>query len=167
MSCLEVAQETFVLYNIKMTNDREKYKKAVLDLLRNPNVREMKKYSQHDTSNSLRHSIHVAKVSFGLAELMHIRIDEEVLAIGAILHDYYLYDIDESGFSDYKHGTMHPQTALDNAMKDFQLNPKEQNIIRSHMWPLTLFHIPMSKEAWIVTLADKYCATKEMYHRRK
>ena len=127
----------------------------------------MQEYSQHETSNSLKHSIHVAKVSFALAERMHVRIDEQVLATGAILHDYYLYDIDESGFSDYKHGTKHPQTALDNAMKEFQLSPKEQNIIRSHMWPLTLFHVPKSKEAWIVSLADKYCATKEMYGRRK
>ena len=150
-----------------MTNDREKYKKAVKDLLRDPRIRKMQEYSQHETSNSLKHSIHVAKVSFALAERMHVRIDEQVLATGAILHDYYLYDIDESGFSDYKHGTKHPQTALDNAMKEFQLSPKEQNIIRSHMWPLTLFHVPKSKEAWIVSLADKYCATKEMYGRRK
>ena len=29
------------------------------------------------------------------------------------------------------------------------------------MWPLTLFHMPTSKEALIVTIADKYCAINE------
>ena len=150
-----------------MINDRKKYAGIIKELLRDPRIRKMQEYSQHRTSNSLQHSIHVAKVSFALAEKLRLRIDEEVLAMGAILHDYYLYDIKEEGFSDYGHGTKHPQTALDNAMKEFKLSQKEQNIIRSHMWPLTLFHPPKSKEAWIVCMADKYCAAKEMTSRRK
>ncbi len=150
-----------------MTNDVEIYKNSLRELLRDPRVRKMKEYAQHKTSNSLKHSIHVAMASFDLAESLHIKINEEVLAVGALLHDYYLYDIQESGFSDYKHGTKHPKTALDNAIKDFQVNRKEQNIIRSHMWPLTLFHIPRSKEAWIVSVADKYCAFKEVFGKRR
>lgn len=150
-----------------MVNDKEKYVHILRDLLRDPRIRQMKWYSQHETSNTLKHCIYVAKVSFGLAEKLHIKIDEEALAVGAMLHDYYLYDIGESGYSDYQHGTKHPQTALDNAMKEFDLNWKEQNIIRSHMWPLTLFHVPRSKEAWIISMADKFCAAHEMYGRRK
>ncbi len=163
---INLAKGPIVLYNDIMINDREKYKRIVRELLRDPRIRKMQGYSQHQTSNSLKHSLHVAMVSFAMAEKMRLRIDEEVLATGAILHDYYLYDIKESGFSDYRHGTKHPQTALDNAMKEFKLTPKEQNIIRSHMWPLTLLHPPKSKEAWIVCMADKFCAAKEMYGRR-
>ena len=39
--------------------------------------------------------------------------------------------------------------------------PKEKNIIRGHMWPLTLAHPPKSKEAVLVSLADKEIATME------
>ena len=150
-----------------MINDKDKFVEVVRSLLRDPRIRQMRKYSQHESSNSLKHSIHVAKTGFALAEKLHIKIDEEVLAVGALLHDYYLYDIEESGYSDYRHGTVHPRIALDNAMRDFPLDRKEQNIIRSHMWPLTLFHYPQSKEAWVITMADKYCAVREMFTKKR
>ena len=162
-----IAEAVYILYNDGMVNDKEKYLNIIKELVKDPKIRQMQNYSQHGSSNSLKHSVQVAKESFRLAEKLHLRIDEEVLAVGALLHDYYLYDIQESGYSDYKHGTKHPGTALENAMKDFKLTPKEQNIIRSHMWPLTLFHMPKSEEAWLVSLADKYCATREMFRRRK
>ena len=62
----------------------------------------------------------------------------------------------------FRHGTTHPRVAAENADRDFGLTDKEMNIIRSHMWPLTLRTMPKSKEAALVCLADKYIATKEM-----
>jgi hypothetical protein len=47
------------------------------------------------------------------------------------------------------------------AQEDFDLTEKERNIIRGHMWPLTLVHPPKSKEAILVCLADKDIATRE------
>ena len=44
--------------------------------------------------------------------------------------------------------------------------PQEQNIIASHMWPLTFRHVPTCREAFIVCLADKYCAVVESMFRR-
>ena len=78
-----------------------------------------------------------------------------------MLHDYYQYDIKKEGLSAYKHGTSHPQIAMEKADKDFHLTDKEKNIIRSHMWPLTLGHPPKSKEAILVSLADKDVAAVE------
>ncbi len=48
----------------------------------------------------------------------------------------------------------------------FGITKKEQNIIASHMWPLTFRHIPTCREAVIVCLADKYCAVVESMFRR-
>ena len=84
-----------------------------------------------------------------------------------MLHDYYQYNIKEEGFSAYRHGTSHPLTAMKKAQEDFDLTDKELNIIRGHMWPLTLVHPPKSKEALLVCLADKYCAANEMVLLRK
>ena len=33
--------------------------------------------------------------------------------------------------------------------------------IQNHMWPVTLLHIPHTKEGWIITLTDKYCGLLE------
>ena len=49
----------------------------------------------------------------------------------------------------------------------FRLNAKEENIIISHMWPLAK-RMPRCREALVVNLADKLCATAEVlgYWRR-
>ena len=59
------------------------------------------------------------------------------------------------------HGFSHPGSACVNARNYFQITQKEQNIIQSHMWPLTFRHMPTCREAVIVCLADKYCAVVE------
>ena len=53
-----------------------------------------------------------------------------------------------------------------NARNYFQITQKEQNIIQSHMWPLTFRHMPTCREAVIVCLADKYCAVVESMFQR-
>ena len=53
-----------------------------------------------------------------------------------------------------------PGRALQNARKDFKLTIREENIILRHMFPLNVVP-PMCKEAWLVCLADKICASKE------
>lgn len=45
--------------------------------------------------------------------------------------------------------------------KYLDINENVENIIESHMFPLTITKIPKSKEAFIVSLADKICAVKE------
>ena len=96
-------------------------------------------------------------------KLEHILSHEEVRN----MHDFYLYDwhLDRDTREGF-HGFRHPKRALDNAMEHFDLDKKEANIISSHMWPLTFRKIPKNKEAFIVCMADKWCAvmeTKESY----
>lgn len=54
----------------------------------------------------------------------------------------------------------------ENAKKFFNANDDVQHIIYSHMWPLNLTHVPKSREAWIVCLADKYVSLKETIMER-
>ena len=150
-----------------MKNDRKKFYTELERLCRTPEISILKSFTQHKGTPTFVHCRNVAVYSFHLAEKLGWKIDEISLAKGAMLHDYYLYTVAdrqrETGLSDFRHGRTHPRLALDNAKAVFYLTQKEQNMIRSHMWPLTLFHMPMSKEAWLISMADKYCAVREIY----
>lgn len=79
---------------------------------------------------------------------------------GALLHDYFLYDWHDPDPSHRLHGFRHPFFALARAEEDFELTPRERNIIVRHMFPLVPVP-PTCREAWIVCLADKWCALCE------
>ena len=91
-----------------------------------------------------------------------ISCSEKDLIRGALLHDYFLYDWHDKNRANYQklHGFYHPGIALRNAEKEYRLSPREKDIIKKHMWPLTIVP-PRCREAWIVTTADKYCSLLE------
>ena len=132
-----------------------------------PACERMRGFSQHKGNTTYQHSRNVAVHSFHLAEKIGLKVDEVSLARGAMLHDYYLYNTKDMKVSDYRHGISHPKIALENARREFVLNKKEENIIRSHMWPLTFLHPPLCREAFLVTISDKYCAVREMFTDEK
>jgi len=135
------------------------------DLNRNPNYHLMKKSIAHGRITVHSHTRSVAETSLAIAELLKIRTDKRALITGALLHDYYLYDWHACKLGKL-HGFHHPRTAMNNAIRDYQVDPKVQNIILSHMWPLTLTNLPLSREAVIVCIADKISATNETLFRR-
>ena len=93
----------------------------------------------------------------------------ELATIAGMLHDLFLYDwhTHAKRTGDHFHGMTHPKRALMNAEKFFDLNSIERDIIINHMWPVTLFSVPRTKEGWITTLADKYCGSFETAQRKE
>jgi uncharacterized protein len=132
--------------------------------LRDPRFRKLRSYIQHGNTSTYEHSLNVARTAFGLNRRLRLRADEESLVRAALLHDYYLYDWHT--FGDKLHGYHHPSIAAQNAERDFGISGKERKIIESHMWPLTLTKLPASREAWLLTAADKYCSIREILGRR-
>ncbi len=142
------------------------------DILRSSRFRSTRKNIQHGTVSVYEHSISVAGCSLEIMDglkSLGIRVRERELVRGALLHDYFLYDWhtrkSAKGLKDL-HGFSHPEIALRNAGRDYSLTPCEREIIRKHMWPLTVVP-PMCREAWIVTAADKYCSLLETLRLRK
>ena len=126
-----------------------------------------KEFIQHGSVSVYEHCISVAAESVRLAKTMNLKVDTDALIRGALLHDYFLYDWHDNPDGRHNvHGFTHPYTALKNAKEDFDLSKKECDIIVHHMFPLVPLP-PMSKEAWLVCLADKICATKETLLMRK
>ncbi len=138
------------------------YERKLIQIKRDPKIQRLHKYQQHTVSNTYDHVFHVARMSHTISKNLHLKVSEDEMLRGAILHDYYLYDFREKPMGAYAHGTSHAAVALKNAEKDYHLTDREKNIIYSHMWPLNLTHFPKCKEAWVVTAADKICAFQEM-----
>ena len=127
----------------------------------NPKVQQMREFIQHGDVTTYQHCKNVVLVSCWLNHRLHLGADETSLAVGAFLHDFYLYDWHEKSTWHRWHGFSHPSRAWKNARRHFPMGAKEENIIRSHMWPLIPWQIPKSREAVIVCLADKCCSLYE------
>lgn len=127
----------------------------------------MKHFVQHGRISTFEHVASVTRLSFYLNRRFHIGASDRELVRGAFLHDFYLYDWHDGTSHERLHGFHHPAVALKNAMQRYALSPVEQNIIQSHMWPLTLFSVPKCRAAVIVCLADKICSAYETIVRKK
>ena len=119
------------------------------------------RYLKHHDESVFEHSVKVAFYAYQMAYKHNL--DWESTIRGALLHDFFLYKFKKClGLrlitDSLKHAIIHPIIAFDNASKYFDLNEKEENIIKGHMFP---FGVPKSKEAWIVSYVDKYVASFE------
>lgn len=145
--------------------DNRDFQRIILPILLNEKMQLTKKFVQHGNVSVFAHSVAVAVYSERLARALRIRHDMKSLIRGALLHDFFLYDWHKtSNIGDGLHGFAHPYTALKNASLEFSLNPLEKDIIRKHMWPLTLTKLPTRRESWLVCLVDKYCSVLETLH---
>ena len=90
-------------------------------------------------------------------------LNAKAAARGGILHDLFLYDwhTHAKRTGEHFHGLTHPKVALLNASRYFDLTPLEKDIIRKHMWPLTLMP-PRYPESFLITLTDKYSGAREV-----
>ena len=123
-----------------------------------------KEFIQHGNITVYSHCYSVAVMSIKISNVLGIKVDKAALVRGALLHDYFLYDWHDRHNGHPLHGFSHPQTAYENAARDFDLSDLEKDIITHHMFPLTP-HPPVSKEAWLVCMADKLCACAETIQR--
>lgn len=138
--------------------------KEISLIARQARVYKMADYIQHGTTTTLAHVAQVAHTAVKLANALPGKTHYRELVRGAMLHDYYLYDW-HTDAPDRWHGFTHPGHALRQALADFTLTKRERDIIKHHMFPLVPSP-PRSREAWLVTLADKIVATKETIKRR-
>ncbi len=142
--------------------------KYAKDILESENFNSTKEHIQHGNMSVNEHCINVAKTSLYIKDKLKLECNTEDLVRGALLHDYFLYDwhVSDKLNSHRLHGFYHPSRALKNAQKEYKLTVRQADIIVKHMWPLTIVP-PMCKEAWIVTMADKYCSAMETLHLQK
>lgn len=141
-----------------------KYDEFFLEVARP--IIEHEKYQQmklipHHHGTVFDHCIDVAYYAYRIAQRREL--DTISIIRGALLHDFYLYKFKKREnknilFESIRHSRRHPRIALNNAKIHFEINKKEEDIIKNHMFPVGL---PKSQEAWITTFADKTLAIYE------
>lgn len=127
-------------------------------ILKNLNVRRMRLFNQHGDTSCYSHSLRVARYSYKVCRFFGL--DCESVVRGSVLHDFFLYNWRDRDMTAGEHLVSHPHAALEMAQKEFELNDMEQDIILTHMWPVTKQR-PAYAESHIVSIMDKVSATVE------
>ena len=140
--------------------------KYIREIISQSRLLETNQFIHHGSTSILQHNIAVTRKAYWLSRKLKWKISVKELVFGAMLHDYYFYDWHVKEKSHRLHGYFHPGNSLKNAMKDIELTLIEQDIIRKHMFPLTLLP-PKYKESILVCLADKLCTFGETFRIKR
>lgn len=132
--------------------------RIISDILQNSEYQKLKGFTHHMYTTRYQHCLNVAWYSYLIARKRGL--DYISMARGAMLHDFYLYNRPSDAPVEGRHSDVHPQIALANAEKYFEVNDIMRDVIGNHMWP-TGCSRPKTEEGLIITIADKYCATLE------
>lgn len=142
--------------------EQEEFLSIVAPLLQSCEVQTMKRWRHHFSITCYEHSVFVSYVAFRLAR--GLGWNSAAAARAGLLHDLYLYDPSDRSAHPGNQCLDHPLAALRNARALCpDLSEGEANAIVSHMFPLAL-HLPRSRVALAVNLADKFCAAIEVGH---
>jgi uncharacterized protein len=131
-------------------------------LLELPEVAKLSQYNHHRGKTRLEHVKEVAYLSFLWGK--RLSLDCDAIVRGALLHDLFYYDWLHEG--PRLHGFRHPNIALKNARKITPLTEKEADIIKKHMWPLTVVP-PRYMESLVVSLVDTFCSARDYLNVKK
>lgn len=135
------------------------FETIVKDILSNDKFQELNNELHHGISR-YSHSMRVASLTYKFAKLFHMK-NRESMTRAALLHDFYLDDEFKNNENSAKKLSAHPLLAYENASTYYDLGALEENIIKSHMFPLK-GDFPVYKESWLVSLIDKFAGTYEM-----
>ncbi len=128
---------------------QKEFNKIIKDIVTNEEFMKLQNEVHHSTTR-FDHSLRVAYEVYTKLRDSNQNYVEATRA--ALLHDFFFDDNLSSSQNDRLNN--HPLIALENAKKYFDINELQENIILSHMYPLS-YCLPRFKESWIVSLMDK------------
>ena len=144
---------------------KEKIRYYGKDILDSKSIQIQKQCLQHGKRTVFEHSLAVALMCLTINEFLHLKLNERRLIRGGLLRDDCVYDWHVKDKSHRLHGFRHPYFALENARKEYELDPVLEDMIVKHMFPLIPIP-PKYKESWVLCIADKICASKETILRK-
>lgn len=139
------------------------YCDCVNDILQHDEFKHLYSIRHHNKTSCAEHCIHV---SYSCYLLLKGYARQNDVVRSALLHDMFSYDYHNKSMGKKYHslhGLYHPAVAVQNATAIFNINKFQQDIIRYHMFPLTI-HPPTSFAGFLVVWLDKYWAVREMFN---
>ena len=137
------------------------YDILIKDILNNKEFIKIEDMPHHGTTR-LIHSKRVSYYSYIICKIL--RLDYVAAARAGLLHDFFMNENNMKKRTSVTSLFTHSKKALKNSSKIVYLNPKEKNIIVSHMFPLGV-HLPTYLESWIVQGVDKVVGTYEFIEK--
>lgn len=134
------------------------YMNIIRNYINNEKFQETRNIEHHGITR-FEHSLKVSYYSYKIAKTF--RLDYEETAVGGLLHDFFISPQNMTTKEKAESYFTHPKKALNTAISEFDLSAKEQDIIRSHMFPMNI-SIPKYMESWIVSAVDKCIAVEEL-----
>ena len=130
---------------------------CIQDIVQNEKFNKLKKELHHGISR-YDHSYRVARWTHAIGKIFRMK-NNEATTRAALLHDFYIND-DLTGNGPQRL-RRHPEVALENSLKYYELDNMQQDIIKTHMFPCNI-EMPKYKESWLVSCVDKIVGTYEM-----
>ena len=128
---------------------QKEFNNIIKDIVTNEEFMKLQNEVHHSTTR-FNHSLRVAYEVYNKLKDNNQNYVDATRA--ALLHDFFFDDDLSSSQNDRLNN--HPLVALENAKKYFDINELQENIILSHMYPLS-YCLPRFKESWVVSLMDK------------
>lgn len=137
--------------------NNEEFIYIINHILENEEFKKLKSIKHHGIDR-LNHSVRVSYYSFLLCKIL--RLDYVQVAEAALLHDFFTDEVEDKNMIERL--INHPLIALNNAKKYYSLTPMQEDIIKTHMFPVT-FIPPKYLESWIVDIVDDASAIYERF----
>lgn len=139
----------------------------IKDIIHSEEFMQMRNWQHHVKGSVYEHSVKVAYLCYRHHKRFGMRMDIREFVRGAVLHDYYLYDLHGGDDLHKFHWFKHPREALKNALKKYpDLTETQQDMIRRHMFPLTVVP-PKTSAAWLLCFYDKVAAVSDCFGKNK
>ena len=135
--------------------------KLTKDILMNNEFNKLKDIKHHGITR-YDHSMRVAYYTYVVTK--GLKLDYEKATIGALLHDFFTDEV--VSMNGIQRLRKHPEYALINAKKYYDLSPMEEDIIKTHMFPVT-FIPPKYLESWLVDIIDDIASIYERSYSMK
>lgn len=147
-----------------LRHEKGDYNNLIFDIENNNKFLELKKDLHHGTSK-YNHCERVSYLSYRISKFFGL--DYRAAARAGLLHDFFYGERNEAENSYLNH----PILSAKNAKQVFNVSKKEEEMIRTHMFPYALVTTvpriinkqdkitlkettPKSKEGWIICLSD-------------